>query len=100
MKQIYHDLGMYACKLVFIRYNPDSYRPSYGSEFKTYERLSYLLKTLGECKSSILQKGINVRYLFYDDFTQTKLDYEFIDPYESTDGKSYEKIKIKIRKII
>src|SRR5690606_3017529 len=64
MKQIYHDLGIEHCKLLFIRYNPDKYQPSYGTEFTPQQRLDYLIKYIRDY--DFKEPGIQVVYLFYD----------------------------------
>ena len=79
MKQIYMDCGVK--NLLFIRYNPDSYK-STVSKFKTPKRKEYLLKFL---KEKIEIEDINFIlgsvYLFYDGFTPSSVEIEKVDPY-------------------
>lgn len=90
MKQIYYDIGLENCKLLFIRYNPDDYKPVYGNVFATVQRLD-LTKYLNNVPH--LKSDINVLYLFYDGFTQLAPETEYLDPHNAPG-----KIKIAIRK--
>ncbi len=76
MKEIYFDIG--EPNLLFIRYNPDSYKTSSGSSFIKRRRHEYLIKTINEIESF---SGLGVSYLFYDLFTHHYI--EVIDPYEN-----------------
>ncbi|MHB1954072.1 MAG: hypothetical protein ACYCOU_10025, partial [Sulfobacillus sp.] len=86
MRQIYFDLGVEGQKLVFLRYNPDRYIPSYGKEKTTSARQEHLAKlltmTYGEsCPDA---RPLTVVYLFYDGFSELDPDVQFIDPYART----------------
>ena len=81
MKQLYFDCGVE--NLLFIRYNPDPYKPLSGSQEAIREREVYLVKYLNEKLADRDNfKGLGVIYLFYDGFQRTTVEIEKIDPYE------------------
>ena len=43
MKEIYFDIGEEYGKVIFIRYNPDNYVPSFGKQFESLDRLKSLI---------------------------------------------------------
>jgi hypothetical protein len=90
MKQIYHDIGLEDLRLLFIRYNPDKYQPSYGSEYSNLRKLKHLVEYIQHIKT--IEVGLTVTYMFYNGFTQLQEESEKINPYAS------EKIKVIINK--
>ena len=67
MKQIYYDCGVE--HLLFIRYNPDSYKTLSGKRMELNKREEFLIKYLKEIinwEKSVINLG--VVYLFYDGF--------------------------------
>lgn len=82
MKQIYHDLG--TNKVVFIRFNPDEYIPSYGKKFNITKRYEYLLKRLQRIINDNSLTALSVHYLFYDGFSEIENVEDVIDPYQSS----------------
>ena len=80
MKQLYFDCGLE--NMLFIRYNPDSYKPLTGRQESIRNREEYLVKFL----SNNIEKMGNFKhlgsiYLFYDGFEKTAVEIEKIDPY-------------------
>jgi len=80
MRQIYFDWGVEGGKMTFIRYNPDTYKPSYGVEFNQARREDWLIKLLHGYKTPE-RPGIYVIYLFYDGFTELNAEWEHAEPY-------------------
>ena len=80
MKQIFFDMG--TSKVLFIRFNPDKYKPSYGVEFTLNNRLETLLKIIKEEQDKPIEGSLDVMYLFYDGYTQLELEVDVIDPYK------------------
>ena len=74
MKQIYYDCGM--PYLLFIRYNPDSYK---GVKITDSKRQQYLVKYLREQFENKTKQGLFVVYLFYDHFDMTNPEIETIN---------------------
>lgn len=72
MKQIYLDWSIEQGRMLFIRYNPDSYESSYGKELTTR-----LIRHVPE----VPEPGLKVLYLFYDGFSPLSEDMEHINPY-------------------
>lgn len=103
MKQIYFDIGEDHGKVIFIRYNPDNYSPSFRKEFNSFERLKSLLNWINKY---IFDQPAD--YLFYDGYTQLTPEIDRIDPYDmasnsmiltpKTNSQNLSKIKLK-RKI-
>lgn len=79
MQQIYHDNNKK--DLLFVRYNPDNYIPSYGVELSSTEREKYLIKFLQHAIKTMNFKGIKVVYLFFDGFSIDSIEFENLDPY-------------------
>ena len=79
MRTIYMDIG--SENLLFIRFNPDKYKPSYGKEFNLQERLEILVKILKEYNIKQIHKNLEVLYLFYDGYTQLDRQIDNINPY-------------------
>ena len=67
MRQIYHDRGTND-SLLFVRYNPDSYKGAVKSQSISSERLKYLACYLRNTLKNPLPEKLNVVYLFYDNF--------------------------------
>ncbi len=82
MKQIYHDLG--TNKVVFVRFNPDDYQPSYGKVFTCNKRYEFLFKRLQRIINDTKVIPLSVHYLFYDGFSEIDNVEDVIDPYEVT----------------
>ena len=82
MKQIYFDYG--APFMIFIRYNPDKYKPLDGtSMLSATKRMNYLAKTINKhFQRKKIKKAIKVIYLFYDGFVRTDIETDYINPYE------------------
>jgi hypothetical protein len=80
MRQIYFDWGVEHGNMTFIRYNPDSYKPSYGNPFNQADREEWLIKYLRSYKP-LAEPGLHVLYLFYDGFTELAAEWEHINPY-------------------
>ena len=85
MKQIYHDVG--CSHLLFIRYNPDSYKTVRGNPTSQNERFDFLIKMIREYIHTKPGSNLSVVYLFYDKFiTDPNSEYvgcvepDFIDP--------------------
>ena len=83
MCQIYMDVGTE--KLLFIRYNPDSY---IGTQYTQQQKLNFLLKDINyyvnldiENKVEIPLDSLSVLYLFYDEFSDTQPKIETYNPY-------------------
>ena len=79
MKQIYFDIG--AKHLISIRYNPDKYKPSYGSEWTLQQRETKLIKLIKELITKHPTNSLEVYYLFYDGFTELEDHIDIINPY-------------------
>jgi len=79
MRQIYFDIGTE--KVLYVRYNPDKYIPSYGKVFLEGRRHEYLLKILSQYQQNIPDEALTIIYLFYDGFTQLDLEIDSFDPY-------------------
>jgi len=81
MKNIYHSNG--ESNMTFIRYNPDEYKPAYGSVLAQSKRHDLLKKILiEECNApEDRSHGIKVVYLFYDGFSELNLHVDWINPY-------------------
>lgn len=78
MKQIYH--GLKEPNLLFIRYNPDNYKPSFGNVQTELERHKTLLKYLRYYMNNEIE-NLKVLYLFYDGYISHNTDLDNIDPY-------------------
>lgn len=77
MKQLYFDCGVE--NLLFIRYNPDTYKPLQGKPDSDKKRREFLVKYLKETiKTGIEHLG--VVYLYYDGHS-VDLEVEKLDPY-------------------
>ena len=81
MKQIYFDIGIEQGKILFIRYNPDVYKPSYGDTFTTNEKLNSLIRTVNYYLNNEIDNYLEVLYLFYDGYTQLTPEIDIINPY-------------------
>ena len=79
MKRIYFDIGVE--KLLYIRYNPDGYVPSYGDEFPESRRMNFLEKVLRDYMKRAPVACCSVLYLFYDGFSQLEQTEEELMPY-------------------
>ena len=79
MKQIYYDHGL--PYMLFIRYNPDSYKGSSRGKNKITDskRQEYLIKFLQEQFENKIECGLFAVYLFYDYFDMTKPEIEIVD---------------------
>jgi hypothetical protein len=65
--------------LVFIRYNPDSYRVD-GKVAKTpdQQRHDTLIRWVNKCIQDVPESGIWVKYLFYDDYKESDISFKKI----------------------
>ena len=80
MKQLYFDIGVE--NVLFIRYNPDSYKPLIGKPETILKRKEYLLKYIEDLKKDREDfEGLGVVYLYYDGFERCSVEIETIDPY-------------------
>jgi hypothetical protein len=84
MRQIYFDLG--GQDLVFIRYNPDSYKDQYGKKKLTRDitrerALLDLLKCFDNVDS--IEEQVRIYYMYYDGYSGTPERFS-IDPYLTT----------------
>jgi len=95
MKKIYFDIGVE--NLLFIRYNPDNYEPSYGKVFSENKRFEYLVKKLKKYIETRPMYFCTVVYLFYDGFTELDAEEEVLDPYSDD---SFYMVCEKCRKTI
>jgi len=77
MKHIYIDLQ--GEPLLYIRYNPDRYTPSYGKEFSESKRRELLLKIIQKYLVKPPDNLCTVIYLFYDGFSELSLDQDELD---------------------
>jgi hypothetical protein len=66
MRQIFYDIGTEYT--VFIRYNPDRYKPTQGKQWALPKREEYLKKYIQECIETQPETNLGVVYLFYDGF--------------------------------
>ena len=82
MKQIYFDIGIEYGKVLFIRYNPDTYKQSYGSIFTTNEKLDSLIRTIKKYQKNEIDNYLEVLYLFYDGYSQLEPEIDIINPYD------------------
>jgi hypothetical protein len=82
MKEIYFDIRLEEGKILFIRYNPDSYKPSYGDTFTINEKLDSLMKIIKNYMNNEINNHLEVLYLFYDGYTQLTPEIDIINPYE------------------
>lgn len=80
MRQIYFDIG--GAQVMFIRYNPDSYKVARGlQEDSRTERETFLSKYLSRVLSTELGSPLSVVYLYYDHFDKSNPETEVIEPY-------------------
>jgi len=80
MKQLYFDIGVE--NVLFIRYNPDSYKPLSGKPETTVKRKEYLLKYIEDLQKDKGDfKGLGVVYLYYDGFERSSVEIEHIRAY-------------------
>ncbi len=84
MVQIHEAVNMGQTPVLFLRYNPDTYKPKEGQKrFNTDQRLQLLAKWVQKCLElpleTFVEGQIAIKYLFYDDFDQTDLSFEYID---------------------
>ena len=80
MKQLYFDIGVE--NVLFIRYNPDSYKPLTGKAETIVKRKEYLLKYIEDLKKDREYfTGLGVVYLYYDGFERSSVQIETINPY-------------------
>ncbi len=77
MKQIFFDVGLES--MIFIRYNPDKYKP--GPCIPDETRKAYLLELIKFLSINSI-KGLGVIYLFYDNFNESITEIQYIDPYK------------------
>lgn len=76
-QQIYDDLNK--SKLLFVRYNPDTYKPIKGQEVQSQkQRLKRLLFILYHINEKYLVEEISSIYLFFDGYDYTKMFNEMI----------------------
>ena len=63
--------------LVFIRYNPDSYRLA-GKLVKTPDQTRHdtLIRWVKKCMTDVPANGIWVKYLFYDDYQESDITFQ------------------------
>ena len=71
--------------LIFVRYNPDKYKPASGTQYDRTRREDYLIKYIKD----IMKRTDNVpewnlagTYLFYDLFTVETPIIDIVNPYE------------------
>ena len=79
MKQIFFDIGTQ--NVLFVRYNPDSYKPIIGKEYTNKQKQNYLIKYLKQTIEESSFGKLGVTYLFYDGFIINQ-EIEQIDPYD------------------
>ncbi|MAE21864.1 MAG: hypothetical protein CMK92_05475 [Pseudomonas sp.] len=84
MKKLFHDQGV--SHLLFIRYNPDTYKVCLGTKkFTTIDRQNYLIRYINEQidKFADFAPDFNLAcsYLFFDGFTPTQPPMDVMDPY-------------------
>jgi hypothetical protein len=80
MKQLYFDIGLE--NVLFIRYNPDSYKPLSGKAETTVKRKEYLLKYIEDLQKDKGDfEGLGVVYLYYDGFERSSVEIEHIEAY-------------------
>lgn len=77
MRQIFFDVGLDT--MIFIRYNPDKYKP--GPCIPDETRKTYLLELIQFLTTDDTYKGLGVIYLFYDNFNESITNIQTIDPY-------------------
>jgi len=82
MKQIYFDIGIEF--LLYIRFNPDSYKSNHENSFTLYKKLVFLLKYIESYSLQKPEKNCSILYLFYDGFSSIDIRIEDIDPYKDT----------------
>jgi hypothetical protein len=85
MKQIFFDIGVE--QLLFIRYNPDSYKPdAEEKEESNLNRQDYLIKYLKRMmdRDTLFDQagGILITYLYYDGFNKSNNEEIYLNPYE------------------
>jgi hypothetical protein len=81
MKQLYFDCGVE--NLLFIRYNPDSYKTTSDKPIINKQREDLLVRYIKNNTTNINNfTGLGVIYLYYDGFTETCLEIERLDPYD------------------
>ena len=84
MKQIYMDMGLK--HLIFVRYNPDKYKPASGNQYNKIKREDYLIKYI---KDIMKEKDVKPEwflgslYLFYDMFLPDNIAIDIVNPYDS-----------------
>ena len=85
MKQIYFDCGVE--HILFVRYNPDSYKPlDCDKPESRIKREEYLIKLLKKYISDDFENkkfDLGVLYLYYDGFSRSTAEIEKVDPYGS-----------------
>ncbi len=85
MRQIRFDFDHTVEKLLFIRYNPDKYKPLTSLvEVNDRDRKDYLIRFI-KARLETIEEGfgcLGVIYLFYDGFETTSAAFELINPYE------------------
>jgi hypothetical protein len=80
MKQIYYDVG--CSHLLFLRYNPDCYKPvEERKQIASFYREETLMKLVKHfCKEENKpSNNLSVLYLFYDGYIESDLQPEAID---------------------
>lgn len=80
MRQLFFDLNSEKPG-IFIRYNPDSYKPSFGKQYSQSKRHDLLIKWVQHYMNNPPEHQCAVVYLFYDGFTED-ISVEMLDPYK------------------
>ena len=81
MKEIYFDCGVE--NLLFIRYNPDSYKTTTCEKpMIKRKRQELLIKIINQQLKTKEVENLGVMYLFYDYFSIDAIEIEHIDPYK------------------
>jgi len=80
MKEIYFDCGVE--NILFIRYNPDTYKTITDSKpIIKKKRHELLIKIIQYHLENMEVKNLGVMYLFYDFFSESAIEIEHILPY-------------------
>jgi hypothetical protein len=79
MKQIFFDIG--GEYLVFIRYNPDHYKPLSGPKIKQKDREIFLIRKIKRTMTEKPKTHLSVYYMYFDGYCPESNEPDEIDPY-------------------
>lgn len=79
MINIYASLGTE--KVVFIRYNPDTFTDSDGKAHKACDRTPLLHEVVNKHRNKIPEPPITIEYMYYDGMQNNVTDSYTVDPY-------------------